>query len=799
MTVVLISIFLVSAAALGLELVLVRILSISHWHHFSYLVISTALLGFGAGGTLISIGSKFFTKNHKQWLWGLAFGLGLVVPTVFIVCQKVPLDELQLIWDRRQIFYLSAYYLLFFIPFFFAGSFIALAFTVWGNKAHRLYFYNMAGSGIGIGAVVLLMYGNPPEVLLLLISSTGFLAAAILASGISRKLATLVLGAVYVVIFLGPLPLEIEISENKSLVYYTALPQAETVAVDYSPLGRLDCVKAPGIRHFPGLSIAYQGRLPQQILIISDADSISAINHFEQLSDIECFDHMTSAVGYHLLSEPSVCIIGSGGGSDVAQALVGGAGKVTAVEINPQIIELVRDKFDEFSGSLYKRENVKLIVAEGRNFLQTSKQQFDIINISLLDSFSASAAGVYALNESHLYTIEAIEQALRRLKQTGLLSITRILKTPPRDSLKILATAAEALRRRGIVEPAEHIIMIRSWITATIVVSPQPFSKLQIANARNFAGERSFDLVQLPGISLKDANQFHILDEPIHYKSAQQILSPEYETFYRNYSYNIRPATDNKPYFFDFFRWKSVPHMIRTISGRWLPFAEWGYLVLAATLVQALIASCLFILLPLLIAKPIKSLRTRKFPALVYFLLLGLVYMFLEMGFIQKLTLLIGHPVFGVAVTLSGFLFFSGCGSLVSCQLVRKFKTTHRLIWLVVLAIIVIGIAEITFLTTAFDWLVGLPRTVRILLGLAITCPLAFFMGMPFPTVLREVAMHSQPLVPWAWGVNGFASVVGAVLGTLLAISFGFTVLVLMALAGYFFAAIVSKQIVSPR
>jgi len=800
MTVIAIAIFLVSAAALGLELVLVRALSIGHWHHFSYLVISTALLGFGAGGTFIAIGSKLLTRHYRQWLWWFALGLGLAVPIVFHLSQKVPFDELQLIWDRRQILYLFAYYLLFFIPFFCAGVCIALAFTVLADKAHRLYFFNMTGSGLGAGGVVALMYGNSPEHLLLIISGASFLAALILSFGLSWRwvIGTVVGAAACLATFspVGPLELKINISEHKSLLWYRELPEARISATGYSPLGRLDCVQAPTIRHFPGLSIAYQGGLPQQMLIISDADGISAVNRFEHLSELDCYDYMTSALGYHLLSEPNVCVIGAGGGSDVVQALSLGASKVTAVEMNSQIIALVRDEFDEFASGLYGRDDVKVVAAEGRSFLQTTGEYFDIINISLLDSFSASAAGLYALNESHLYTIEAVEQALLRLRPNGLLSITRVLKTPPRDSLKMLATIAEALRSAEIVDPSEHIIMIRSWATATIVVSPQPFSEVQIEKARKFARERSFDLVHLVGIKPNDVNQFHELEEgPVYYSIARQILSGEHESLYRNYAYNIRPATDDRPYFFDFFKWKSLPRMIRTMGRQWLLFSEWGHLVLAATLVQAVCASGLFILLPLLVAKPIRAVQTLKLPTLTYFLLLGLAYMFLEMAFIQKMTLLIGHPVFGVAVTLLGFLLFSGCGSLASGYLFKSPKEISRLIPIAVLAIIIVGLAEITLMTVSFEWLVGFSRPARMVLGVIITGPLAFFMGMPFPTGLRQVHRHNQALVPWAWGVNGFASVTGAVLGTFLAISVGFTVLALTALACYFLAAIVSRQI----
>jgi len=721
--------------------------------------------------------------------------LAFATPIVFWISQKVPFDELQLIWDRRQLLYLFAYYLLYFVPFFCAGGFIGLAFTIHHATARRIYFYNMTGSGLGAASAVTLMYGNSPEKLLMVVTAAALLAALLLASGKLRlQLITTVISALVVFVIFGsdrPRKLEINISQHKSLVQYTAFAQAKTVDTRYSPLGRLDVVQAPAIRYFPGLSIAYQGPLPKQSLIISDGDGISAINHFQNLSELACYDYMTSALPYHLLTSPRVCVIGAGAGSDVAQALALGAAEVTAVEMNPQIIELARE---HFTANLYKRDDVKLVITEGRNFLQTSSQLFDVINISLLDSFSASAAGLYALNESHLYTVEAVERTLDRLSSTGLLSITRLLKTPPpRDSVKMLATVATALQRRGIENPAEHIIIIRGLATATIIASPSPLSDLQTGLARRFASKRSFDLVHLPGLKPDEINRFNVLPEDVYYTAATAILSPDAESFLDDYVYNIRPATDDRPYFFDFFKWKSLPYLLGTIRQQWLTFSEWGYLVLIATLAQAVIAGSVFIILPLLLARPVKKVAaSRKLTVLAYFLLLGLAYMFLEMGFIQKMTLLIGHPVFGVALTLAGFLFFSGCGALFSHRIAA---TTVWRIRLAVSAIVIIGILEVAALALAFDWLIGFPKPARFCLGLAVVAPLAFFMGMPFPSALTELGEHSKSLVPWAWGINGFASVAAAVLGTILAISLGFTALAITALAAYLFAAAVSKKL----
>jgi spermidine synthase len=793
-------IFLISAATLGLELVLVRILSIGHWHTFSYLVISTALLGFAAGGTLVAVGGKFLLKIYKQLIWFFCLCFAMSVPVVFYISQKVGLDELQLIWDRRQVVYLFGYYLLFFIPFFCSGSLIALAFTVFGEKVHRLYFWNMTGSAVGAAGAVGLMYLFAPQHLLLIMGIVGFTAGVIAAFAISFKRVVFTLFCATLCLWFfsllpGPqLKLDIAMAQNKSLVYYQALPGAEIVDVRYSPLARLDSIKATAIRYFPGLSFNYQGQLPEQMLIISDADGITAVNNFKNLDELQCYDYMSSALAYHLINRPKVCVIGAGGGSDICQALAAGAGKITAVEMNSQIVTLMQGKFERFSSSLYLRDNVEVVQAEGRSFLETTKERFDIINISLLDSFSASSAGLYALNESHLYTLEAIEAALKKLDSDGMLTITRVLKTPARDGLKMFATIIGALERIGVDKPQQHLIMIRSWSTSTIVASRKPFTKEQIEAARAFAKKRSFDLVYMPSMELDEINRFHKLQDPVYYEAAQKILSADREDFYRDYPYNIQPATDDKPYFFDFFKWKTLPAMIRSMGRQWMLFSEWGYLVLTATLLQAIIASVVLVLLPLFVARDIKSVKHGKAATVCYFLLLGLAYMFLEMGFIQKMTLLIGHPVFGVAVTLSGFLFFSGCGSLFSERLIIS---DYRKIFIATIMILIIGLLLIGFLRVAFHWLMEFSTGWRILLAFFALAPLAFFMGIPFPAGLKHTYSNRRPLVPWAWGVNGFASVTAAVLGSFVAISAGFTFVGIAALLFYTLALFLAKRICS--
>jgi spermidine synthase len=794
------ALFILSGSILGLEIVLVRALAIGHWHHFSYLVISTALLGFGAAGTIVTIFSKTLTKNMYRTAWLSTVAMATMIPIVFQASQAVPLDELQLIWDGRQVFYLLAYYLLFFVPFFFGACAIAVVFTSSDSQAHKLYFYNMVGSGTGAAAAVALMYGNSPTALLLIISAVCFVASSLFAYSFSRTVSilTVLFGTICVAMFspYGPQPLALQISENKSLVYYRNLPGVRTLATRYSPLARVDCIEAPAIRSFAGLSIAYTGPLPGQTAIISDADGVSAVNRFKTISDLDCYRHTTSAIAYYLLTVSNVCIIGSGGGSDVAQALVFGSENVTAVEMNSQVISLMNNELIELSSGIYQRNDVTVVAAEGRNFLETTQKRFDLINISLLDSLSASAAGLYSLNESHMYTIESIGRCLDRLNEGGILSITRPIKMPPRDSLKMLSTVTEALVRFKTNSPAGHIIMIRSYSTATILVSPQPFTNIQVKKAEEFASENSFDLVHVPGIKPYQVNRFDVLDKPYYYDAAQAILSGNRGTFYDGYDYYIRPATDDRPYFFDFFKFRSLPKMIRTLGRRWLIFSEWGYIVLFANLVQSVIASAILILLPMWICKRLKAAGTNKLAILSYFLLLGFSYMFIEMAFIQKMTLLIGRPVLGVAVTLSSFLLFSGIGSLTAGHYYSLFSRKSLLIKTAITAIVLTTVANIFLFRGAFELLVGLSGPLRTALGIAVIAPTAFFMGIPFPTALRSVGLRTEQLIAWGWAANGFASVVGAVCGMLLAVSMGFTAVAILAAGLYTTAAVISPKVV---
>jgi spermidine synthase len=495
----------------------------------------------------------------------------------------------------------------------------------------------------------------------------------------------------------------------------------------------------------------------------------------------------TAALPYTLLSEPEVLVLGAGGGADVLMALYHDAAHIDAVELNPHMTELVAHTFADFAGHVYDDPRVAVHAAEGRRFVAGNDRDYDLIQIGLLDSFAAASAGVHALSESYLYTVEAMRDYLDDLRPGGLLAITRWIKSPPRDSLKLAATAIEALGQDRNGDPAGRLAVIRSWNTVTLLVRNGEFSNEDVNAIREFAGSRSFDTAYFPGIDPADTNRFNLLDEPWLYQGIVAMLGDDASAYFDDYKFHIEPATDDSPYFSHFFKWRSLPEMLqlRAVGGAGL--VEWGYLIVVATLLQATVAGGLLILLPLFRARRART-GTVRFGT--YFLLLGLAFLFVEIAFIQKFTLFLGHPLYAVAVVLASFLVFAGLGSAFSARLVgRTIGPGLRPVSLAVAGIVGIAVVYLLALPTILDLFTGLADASRILLAVALIGPLALFMGIPFPLGLRRVASEAPDFVPWAWGINGFASVVSAVLATLLAIHFGFAAVIGLALLLYVAAA----------
>ncbi len=793
----LLSVALLSVSVLAYEILLMRLFSIIQWHHFAYMVISLALLGYGVSGTLVTLLQARLMARFAAVYTGCIAAFALSAVFCFLAAQQVPFNAELVLWDMRQPGWLLLLYLLLAAPFLFAATALALALMRYSEAIGRVYAVDLAGAGLGGLLVIALLFLVTPLQALTVIGLLALLAAAIGAreTGLvnGRRLRAL-LGVAALVLIGGGLHGELQLSPYKGLSQTLLVPGTHVVAQRSSPLGLLSVVESTQVplRHAPGLSLLATQEPPPQLGVFTDGDGMTAITQDSgERAALAWLDQTTSALPYHLRGIEHALILGAGTGADVLQADYHGVPRITAVELNPQVIDLVRDRYAAFTGHLYQRAAVH--TDEARGFVAGSPGRYDLINIALLDAFGAAAAGLYALNESYLYTVEALEDYLAHLQPDGYLSITRWVTLPPRDTLKLFATALTALQRRGEAHPADHLVLVRSWQTATLLVGNAPFSPAEIEQVKTFVQRLGFDVAWYPGMPAVEANRVNRLREAYFYQAAVRLAGAERQQYLQDYKYDLQPATDNQPYFFHFFKWSALPEMLALRGQGGMPLLEWGYLVLVATLLQALLASVVLILVPLL------ALRRRARNAMadsvgrgrvfVYFAAIGLAFLFIEMAFIQRFTLLLHHPLYAVATTLSGFLVFAGLGSHWSQRWSRRRQQTRGIAFAVA-GIAAISLAWLVLLHTWPAALTGWSLPVKVVLTLSMIAPLAFCMGLPFPLGLSRLAEQAPDYLPWAWGVNGCASVISAVLATLLAIHFGFSAVILLAVLLYGVAAL---------
>jgi spermidine synthase len=788
------SVALASATALAYEILLVRLFSISQWHHYAYMIISLALLGYGVSGAFLSLLQNRLLKHfHAAYITNLVmFGLAMLVS--YVLAGHTAFNPEEILWDRTQWAKLAAVYIYLSLPFFFIANAIGLALMYYRFEAPRIYGADLLGAGIGSLGIVAVLFLVFPDFTLRLLSALGICAAWLgtVELKLQRKTLSWSVLALCALPFLLPGAwLQATHSPYKGLSQTLQISGTRVIEQLSGPLGLISVVESAQIplRHAPGLSLKAESGPPEQLAVFIDGDGPTAITRFEGDRDALAYlDQLTWALPYHLSKPRRVLVLGAGGGSEVLQARYFETEQIDAVELNPQLITLVRDTHREFAGNLFSAENVNVYAAEARGFTATSPHHYDLIQVALVDSFSASAAGLYALSESYLYSVEAIETYVDKLSTDGYLAISRWIKLPPRDTLKLFATAVSTLENQGVQEPGKHLALIRSWQTSTLLVKKSPLTVDEIEALRRFCAQRAFDVSYYPGITETEANRFNVMVEPQLYRAAQALLGPERERFIADYKFNLQPATDDRPYFFHFFTWRALPEIVKLFGQGGAPLLDTGYLILIATLVQSVIASLVLIILPLWFYRKHSASAasaSQRWRVLIYFAALGLAFLFLEIAFIQKFILFLHHPLYAVAVVLTAFLLFAGAGSLFA----QRLADAGRTVTLPVIGIAVTSIVYLFTLDTLFAPFASLPDAIRIGIAILMIAPVAFCMGIPFPLAMNRLNRSTPHLVPWAWGINGCASVISAVLATLMAMHFGFSTVVLSAVALYGVAA----------
>jgi len=772
---------LLSLAAIALELALMRMLAIRFWSHFAYMVISVAILGFGASGTALTLLRRRVAAAKRPWMFALALAFALSVPLISIAARRLPLDVRFLTWDLSQIAYVAALEGLMFVPFLLAGAFVGIALMDEPGRISGHYAANLLGSGAGAVAAVALMFVMSPSEMLLTSGAAAFVAAMLLLPRRAWAFADAAGAAAALALMARPAMRRAPMSPYKMLPYVLSTPGAEIIHRSEGPLGLIDVVSGPAIHVGGGLSLVNPWPIPPHVLLIVDGDQTSPVYHCRNRDQWAFADQTTSAVAYHLHNRPSVCVLGAGGGADIGAALYNNAARIVALEMNGQIIDAMTGPLADRGGDVYLQPNVTVLEREAREYFSGAGETFDVVQFPAMDVLAASGAGLYATQETYLYTVEAMAAMMDRLADRGVLVVTRPARVPPRDGLRVFDTAAEMLRARGL-KPSAHLAMIRSWATVTVLVSRRPFDADELSAIRRFCDERGFDLCHLPGLRPSQANLNHVLDRPYYFEGCRALLGPQRKAYLAEYLFDVSATTDDRPYFFHFLRPRTLRILREQLGPRSRAFVEIATVMLLAALIQALAMAAALILLPL--APGVKALRgtPRKAAALGYFLMIGAGFMLLEMAFLQRLILYLGHPIYSAAVAIAGFLVFAGLGSLLSA---RRRLPLRRLGAVAGGAVALLGVGYLAGMDAWLALTHGAATWVRFAVAAGTIAPLAFAMGHMLPTGMRLVSRAAPALVPWCWAVNGLASVAATVAAPLLAMNLGFANVTVIAIICY--------------
>lgn len=785
------AIFLISSATLCLEISLTRYFSVSQNYHFAFWVVSIAFMGYGASGSFLTLFKSFSSVDRDTFLSYSSFIYSLTILLSFLLCNSVPFDFISISWDKNQIFFIFLLYFLLCVPFFFAGLTISFAISRVPRLVNRIYFSDLFGAGTGtlIALFVFLLKGDRGVIIF-----CSFLAlfSSFLFSWRRRftfRFLLLCLMSVEIVLFLSsPSWLSFRISPYKALPIALKYPQAKHLLTRWNSISRVDIIDSPAIRFAPGLSLLYEKELPPQLGLSTDGGELSAITRLKDPKEpqLEFLSYLPSSLAYSLTENPRTLIIEPKGGLDVLSSLYFNASQIKVIEANPLTAKLLRQELAQFSGDLYHKKNIQVVSAYSRAALKQDKDTYDLIVFSLTDVFGSTGTGLYGFSENYLYTTESFAHILNRLSPDGLVSISLYLLPPPRQEGRILATWIDALERSKM-DPGSHIMAIRSWGTISFFIKKSPFSRLEIQKLKDFAGKRLFDLVYYPGIQIDEVNIHIELEKPLYYNLTLQLLSPsERVKLYKNYLFQIKPVTDNRPFFFNFFKLNKLKATYKAMGKKWLPFLQGEFLV-PLLLVQSIIIAFFLILLPIIVFRKAKN-KIKGFSSRIflYFSLIGMAFMFLEITFIQKFILFLGHPLYSVSIIIFSLLFSSGLGSFFSKRILgQNLKRNLKRSLLLLAGLIVLYLFLLPFL---YESLIGFNLTSKIILTFLVIFPLGFLMGFPFPTGVRLLDHGEKRLILWAWATNAFSSVINSILALIIAFWGGYNLVLVLAAGGYLLA-----------
>lgn len=761
---------LISAAIIAFQLILMQILSYIQWYHFAYMIISIALLGFGAAGTFLTIFQKKLEKNYYTLFPLLLIVTAILIPVVVGIANSdaVRFDSLLIFQDSRHIGRLILSYFIFFLPFLTGALAIGLSFSKFADQIGKIYFSNLIGSGIGGIIALFIMQWIIPEQQSFTVAVLAFLGGIVsLPKNRKTFLRILVPLSTLILAILFFYPPRLIPSEYKDISKTMLLPDAKIEYEKSTPHGFVQIVSSPVLRYAPGVSLAYQDSFPVRKVVFNNGNWMGCLlpSPLEQ-NKTNILDYTPQALPYHINNIKNAMIINAGTGENVLLALSHQVARITVNETNPEIFKILRQSFEGFYQVLPYQ-------TLPRTLLTPDTSRYDLIELPIIGSFFGNS-GLNAVEPRYELTLEALQEMWNKLSREGMISLSCWMDYPVRNAYRLLSTISLLLDKNNINHPPQHVVAIRSWCAITFLVKKSPFKRDEINKVHLFCENRMFDPLVLPGNQEIDRDKYNMLQDTAFFTHVDQLLSPNKKTLIQQYPYRIHPTTDNRPFFFQFVRFKQIPQLLTSIREKNFPFLDIGYVLIILTFIQIVFIAAIFILLPLSFS-PWKS-KNKKW-VFIYFSGLGLAYMFLEMVFIQQFTFYFGEPTYAASATLSILLFTSGLGSYYS----GKFQNSNKIRRALPLIIAAILILYAFILSPIFSATIGVAFPFKIMIAIVLLGVLGFFLGMPFPLGVNYLSEKNTDDIPWAWALNGYFSVISTVLATIISVEAGYLLLLLIA------------------
>ena len=755
-----------SFSALLLELSLTRLFSVVLFYHFAFLAISVALLGLGAGGVFAFVWKRQLNKWETRSIAATASALTAISIPIFleiILHQPVSLRLTGANFLRLAIIYSCSA-----VAFFLTGLQFSVIFARESSRIPRLYGADLTGGAIACLAVVPLLnwIGAPNSILF-----AGFVSSITAAIwSMSPRMRRLSLGLA------AALALLIALNASNRLIDVIWAKGVHRKNVEFSrwnAISRVDVLSTPdGAR-----------------VIKIDADAGTHIMNADvsQWQGSEWQRYLMReppAVVNGLRPHGDYAIIGPGGGVDVLRAIANGSPSVTGIEINPTIANtIMRGRYADYAYHLYERPDVHLHVADGRSFLRSSKSSFDVVQMTLVDTWASTAAGAFALSENNLYTTQAFREYFDHLKPDGIIAITRWEFRQPREALRVASVAMNTLQQLGREDVSRHFIVVAAGelnedgIPVVVLAKKSPFTAAEETSVKQFLSDH-------PPLKL-----LYAPSEPGSNAFTSLLQSNDPYGFSAKYAYNVSPVTDNAPFFFFTLKPEQIWRSTVKLGG-----LDWkvnlGIAVLAMLLVISVLAVLAFLIVPLLL----QTEHAANPASLLYFVAIGLGYILVEVTFIQRFVLFLGHPTYALTVVVFLMLLSSGIGSVIS----KKWISTPQKVWAPLLITASALIVYVWVLPFILNRLVGAPFPSKLVISALLLAPLGFAMGMPFPAGLRALAAShaaSGNPIEWAWAMNAASSVLGSVLAIIIAIQFGLNVTLICGATAYLLALLLRGKL----